>query len=132
MRIFFIIFLHITTKRLIKLENVIMPHYHLKAFSLFSLIHSIFTSFLQCNKEVSYKAETEVQINSERLNFPSKHTYSISLVFCRLIQPMTPQSTVASKPSQPPLPSIDVRHFAMNEAVIALRTKIGLSAKSIT
>jgi hypothetical protein len=45
---------------------------------------------------------------------------------------MTPQSTVACKPSLPPLPSIDVRHFAMNEAVIALRTKIGLSAKSIT
>jgi hypothetical protein len=45
---------------------------------------------------------------------------------------MTPQSTAACKPSLPPLPSIDVRHFAMNEAVIALRTKIGLLAKSIT
>ena len=53
-------------------------------------------------------------------------------IFFRLIQPMTPQSTAASKPSLPPLPSIDVRHFAMNEAVIALRTKIGLLAKSIT
>ena len=83
-------------------------------------------SVSQINFEIGYGNKFSVKTHDVHF-----HSSLISFIF-RLIQPMTPQSTVASKPSLPPLPSIDVRHFAMNEAVIALRTKIGLLAKSIT
>ena len=57
-------------KKFVKLQHLIQPHYHLTSFSLFSLICSIFTSFLQCIECRSIFAIWRIEAYLSKMNFP--------------------------------------------------------------
>ena len=57
-------------KKIVKLQEFLKSHYHLTSFSLFTLIRSIFTNFIQCIECRSIFAIWRIEAYLSKMNFP--------------------------------------------------------------